>query len=70
MSVTRLVILRCDGPLASADDGCEVEPGGVPLALADLPATVAEARRVARRAGWSQRRDGSDLCPACQEASR
>lgn len=66
MSVTKQVIIRCDGPIEN--DECEVEPGGIRLDLGELPKSVAEAREDARIARWIRTRDGRDICPPCQKA--
>lgn len=69
MSVMKMVILRCDGPLIE-EDGCYSEPSSITADLAGLPETVGEARRLAREDGWARSRDGQDYCPPCQEARK
>lgn len=69
MSVMKMVVLRCNGPLTE-EDGCYSEPSSIGGALADLPETVGKARRLAQEDGWTRSRDGRDYCPPCQEARK
>lgn len=62
MAHCRITYLFCD-----AEQSVDCEISSLTPSLDDRAATLAEARRAAKAAGWLHR-DGADICRACAEA--